>query len=188
MIVIIMRHGEAQEYSEVDNTRALTALGMRQCEITGAWLYDYLSTTNNLPESQECDNSAPKRPSEQHNTLDKFSIELALVSPYLRTQQSFTALAKHINVQDCKTVECIVPTDNVTQSLDVVHAYACQETPPKHLLLVSHMPLVSLLAGALCPDFDNHFFDTAEVLVINYDATRAKGKQLAMFSGHKASI
>ena len=182
MLVIIMRHGEAEDYSQSDRTRALTKLGVLQCENVGTQLQSYLSALKNQGGTS---NTGVNKPEVIKKTG---SVELALVSPYLRAQQSFAALAKHTNVQHCKTVDCIVPTENASQSADLIHAYACDEDGPQNLLVVSHMPLVSLLSSALCPQITSHFFDTAEAFVIDYDSESASGKLMTTIISQNAHV
>jgi phosphohistidine phosphatase len=48
-------------------------------------------------------------------------------------------------------------------------------------MLVSHMPLVSLLADKVCKGFNGKIFDTADILVIDYDSQTHSGQQMAFF-------
>jgi phosphohistidine phosphatase len=43
------------------------------------------------------------------------------------------------------------------------------------------MPLVSLLSDVVCHGFNARIFDTADVLMINYDFERSSGSQLGFY-------
>lgn len=163
MILIIMRHGEAQEYQEPDHLRALTEHGKKQCAELGLWLQSELANLN-------------------INT-DAEGISLALVSPFLRTQQSFKALSSAIKVKEQITIDTITPMGNASQCADLIHGYASDAQAPSCLLVVTHMPLVSLLSDKVCLDFDTQFFATANALLVDYNAENTIGTQLAFYQG-----
>jgi len=160
-----MRHGEAVEYKEPDHTRVLTEFGKRQCEGVGKWLQENLLA---LTSGSTCSVS---------------NVDLALVSPYIRAQQSFRAVAKHIDVAREVTIDTVTPYGNAAQSADLIHAYACDENAPKCMLIVTHMPLVSLLADRICPEFNAKYFDTADALMIDYSSETGIGEQLVLYQG-----
>jgi phosphohistidine phosphatase len=165
MILIIMRHGEAVDYREPDHTRPLSEYGQQQCENVGKWLGKNLMALSTTASNAVAD------------------IDFALVSPYLRTQQSFRALAKHITVRKQITTDSITPTGNPSHNADLIHAYANDVDGPKCMLVVTHMPLVSLLADKVCSGFNAQFFEPANTLVIDYAADTGIGKKLTMFKG-----
>lgn len=179
-MIIIMRHGEAVQYSEPDHTRALTRAGVGQCEGVGKWLNQCFQSLTQQSANLAKHQSEAKN---ANNVIVPASIDLALVSPYLRTQQSFQALSKHMNVVRSEISDLITPLADVTKIADLIHAYACDSAGPEHLLIVTHMPLVTLLSGEICADFEGQFFDTADTLVIDYDCACARGKTIAMFQG-----
>ncbi|MFT6269146.1 MAG: phosphohistidine phosphatase [Alphaproteobacteria bacterium] len=170
MILIIMRHGEAVEYREPDSTRALTDYGMQQCENVGKWLSQNLLRLSSVSERADASQVVA-------------NIDLALVSPYLRTQQTISALAKHVSVHNQETIEAITPIGNAAQCADLIHAYACDSDAPNCMLIVTHMPLVSLLSDRMCAGFNASFFDTADTLIIDYACDTGIGKQLVMYQG-----
>lgn len=170
MILIIMRHGEAVEYREPDHTRALTEFGKHQCENVGKWLMQQLPSLSGTTCAPVCD------------------IDLALVSPYLRTQQSYRSLAKHIHIAREVTIDAITPMGNAAQSADLIHAYATDSDAPKCMLVVTHMPLVSLLADKVCSGFNTSFFETADALVVDYDTHTAIGNKIVMFQGAQEEV
>mgnify|MGYP000217234034 CR=1 FL=1 len=143
MILIIMRHGEAGQYREPDSTRALTDYGTQQCENVGKWLSQNLFR---LSQGSDCADDG------------NVNVDLAIVSPYLRTQQTVSALAKYANIHKQETVAAITPIGNAAKCADLIHAYACDSQAPKCMLVVTHMPLVSLLSDLLCACFYTSFF------------------------------
>lgn len=162
MILFIMRHGQAVDYREPDHLRSLTDFGTKQCEQVGRWL------RASLPRfCPRCDDG----------------IDIAIVSPYLRTQQTCKAVAKGVNIKQQITFDAITPMGNAAQSADLIHGYAADDSPPKSLLVVTHMPLVSLLSDKICAGFNAKIFDTADTLVVDYDVNACIGEQLAFYQG-----
>lgn len=160
-----MRHGEAASYREPDHTRPLTSRGKSQCEAVGYWLNKNLrNITKDTAESLS-------------------SASLALVSPYLRTQQTYRAVAKHFCIEQQTTIDTITPVGNAAQCADLIHGYGTDTLPPKCIMVITHMPLVSLLADKLCAGFNAQIFQTADTLVIDYDVDSANGRQLFFFQG-----
>lgn len=154
-----MRHGEAEFYREPDATRALTPYGISQCERVGKWLT-------------------------QNKSL--VSIDLALVSPYLRTQQSLKAVNRHIPIKKQMVIDDITPMGNPARCADLLHGFAnaednIEEKSPTSVLVVTHMPLVSLLADRICVEFDARIFETADTLICEYDVNRGLALQNDFF-------
>jgi len=168
MILIIMRHGEAGDFSNPDHLRPLTASGKKQCQQAGVLLA----------------NSLKKYISKQNISSDEApSIDIALVSPFLRTQQSYRAVASGIKVNDMITIDAITPMGNAQQSADLIHGYATDTPAPKSMLVVTHLPLVSLLADKICPEFNAKIFEPADTLIIDYNTSTGRGEQLAYYQG-----
>lgn len=161
-----MRHGEAVDYREPDHSRVLTEFGKQQCEDVGKWLHKQLPI---LTLGAHC------------HVAD---IDLAIVSPYIRTQQTFRALSKHIKVERLVTLDTVTPLGNAEQSADLIHGYANDSSAPKCMLIVTHMPLVSLLADKICSGFNTQYFETADTLLVDYSAELGKGNQIALFQGN----
>ena len=165
MIVIVMRHGEAEDYRSPDHTRTLTNNGKQQCEAVGQWLRQNLSTLTE---------NTSKSVNEAHT---------ALVSPFLRTQQTFRAVAKHFSIKQQITIDTITPNGNALECADLIHGYATDTQPPDCLMIVTHMPLVSLLSDKICAGFNAKFFKPADTLIIDYDIDRAMGEEVYFFQG-----
>jgi phosphohistidine phosphatase len=156
MLLIIMRHGEATPYQANDKDRELTRFGISQSQLAGKRLAAFLSSRGLLN-----------------------SIDHVLVSPYRRAQQTFNALSESLQFNTQTSVEAITPMGSVDQVHDIIDGFAGEPDPPKQLMLVSHMPLVSLLADKVCLGFNGKIFDTADMLIIDYDPDTHRGIQLA---------
>lgn len=152
-----MRHGEAEPYNNDDVNRQLTRFGKTQSEYAGRRLAEYLQ-----------------------DDLNKPSIHKLLVSPYRRTQQTYQEVAKKIAISDKIDTDLIVPEANVQQATDYIHGLACSDNPPDNLMLISHMPFVSLLADKICFGFNAKIFTPADILIVDYNAKGQQGKQLAL--------
>jgi phosphohistidine phosphatase len=153
-----MRHGEAAPYQANDKDRELTRFGISQSQLAGKRLAAFLSSRGLLS-----------------------SIDRVLVSPYKRTQQTFNALSEYIQFHTQTSVEAITPMGNADQVHDIIDGFASESNPPEQLMLVSHMPLVSLLADKVCLGFNGKIFDTADTLIIDYDPDTHRGTQLALY-------
>ncbi|MGB3727171.1 MAG: phosphohistidine phosphatase SixA [Glaciecola sp.] len=173
MILIIMRHGDAGEYSSPDHSRPLTAVGKVQSQRVGKWLHNtieqFLSATHT---------------SDSLNDTREPAVDLAIVSPYLRTQQTFRAVNAGIKVHNQVTIDTITPMGNAQQTADLIQGYASDINAPKSMLVITHMPLVSLLADKVCADFNARIFETADTLIIDYNTDNGWGEQLAFYQGH----
>jgi len=153
-----MRHGEAAPYQANDRERELTRFGVSQSEVAGKRLSEFLSKQYLLS-----------------------SIDHVLVSPYRRTQQTFSALTEHIKFQAQTNLDEITPMGDASEVHDLIDGFANELEPPKQLMLVSHMPLVSLLSDKVCLGFNGKFFDTADMLIIDYNPDTHRGTQLALY-------
>ncbi|MFC3123370.1 phosphohistidine phosphatase SixA [Agaribacter flavus] len=157
MNLIIMRHGEAEPYETNDRNRHLTRFGKTQSEYAGRRLAEYLQ-----------------------NDLIKPEIDHLIVSPYLRTQQTYEAVSKKIMVKSKIDTDLITPEANIEHAADYIHAMATGSSAPKNLMLISHMPFVSLLADKICFGFNAKIFTPADILIVDYNVKGQQGKQLAL--------
>jgi phosphohistidine phosphatase len=158
MLLIIMRHGEAAPYQANDKERELTRFGVSQSELAGKRLAEFLSSQGLL------------------NAIDH-----VLISPYTRTQQTFGALAEHVQFKTQTKLDAITPMGDANEVHDLIDGFANELEPPKQLMLVSHMPLVSLLSDKVCLGFNGKIFDTADMLIIDYNPDTHRGTQLAFY-------
>ena len=143
MIIYLLRHGEAERFSHSDAERALTPRGRDEVKSAAGYLLsDFGSATSSNIESLD-----------QMNSLDALKAELqglyVMASPYKRAQQSAEIVRAFIgHPHQLSTVDAITPDSAPKEALRTiekeVERSACQR-----LLVVSHLPLVALLVGAL---------------------------------------
>ncbi|WP_395341714.1 phosphohistidine phosphatase SixA [Ningiella sp. W23] len=162
MLIILMRHGEAVPYQTNDQSRQLTDFGISQSLSAGLRLAELLKSRD-VPSS----------------------VDKALVSPYIRAQQTFSAVREHVKFEDITDTDAITPMSNLQSVHDIIDGYAQGSSPPAHLMLVTHMPLVSLLADKICHGFNGKIFDTADILIIEYDPDTHTGSQVALLESVK---
>lgn len=135
MKVYIMRHAEAGYSATSDSSRPLTPLGKQQCVAVALWF-------------------------KQQN----ISFDLAMVSPYLRTQQTLTILNQEISINKVETSQLLTPNcsaDNLVDNLTILPLMGISS-----VLLVSHLPLVGYLVNELCPSIAPPMFSPADVACI----------------------
>ncbi len=178
MILIIMRHGQAEGYREPDSSRSLTSTGIKQCEGVGVYLREFLGQVT-ADGSMQSELVSSLNPADCNEDLH---IDLALISPYLRTQQSFRAVAKGVKVERQVTLDSITPSGNAHESADIIHGFATDRNRPNVMLVVTHMPLVSLLSDRVCAGFNAKIFSPADTLIIDYNLEKGMGTQLAYSS------
>lgn len=129
-----MRHGEAGFSASSDANRTLTPRGNEQAIIAGQFLY------------------------EQH-----FAFDLALVSPYVRAQQTLNGLATKVQIAKRQTLADLVPGGNPNQ---VIATLSEQLTGLDNIIIVSHLPLVGYLVNELCPQLPPPMFSTAAIACV----------------------
>ncbi|PKH00382.1 phosphohistidine phosphatase SixA [Paraglaciecola sp. MB-3u-78] len=149
MKLIIMRHGEAERFREQDNTRSLTSLGEKQAITAGKWLYDYLGA--DLP------------------------IDIALVSSYVRAQQTYEQLSEHVVVIKKQICEDVIPEGDPKVAHDFIKVLYETASQPHVILVVSHMPFVSYFLEEVLFDKKSMLFDTSSVVIVDYDLAAGAG-------------
>jgi len=152
-----MRHGEAEPYQKNDKARNLTRFGKYQAEFAGRRLAEYLQSG-----------------------IEKPHVETTLVSPYVRTQQTFDCVSKQIASKLKTDCDMIVPEGDIEQFADYIQGVSMQDDAPQSLMIISHMPFVSLFADKLCAGFNGRIFTTADILIIDYNGNASSGMQLAL--------
>jgi len=158
MIIFVMRHGEAEPYKQDDQSRHLTRFGVTQSEHAAKWMIKQLNKNAKL------------------NPVD-----LALVSPYVRTIETLAAIESFLPIKTTERTDAVTPIGNAQQVQHFIDDTLLQNSSIQCLLVISHMPLVSLLSDALCHGFNARIFDTADVLMIEYDPVLSAGSQLAFY-------
>jgi phosphohistidine phosphatase len=158
MIIFVMRHGEAEPYKKDDQSRHLTKFGATQSEHAAKWMAKLLS---------------------KHTASNK--VDLTIVSPYVRTLETLGAVEKFLPLQRIVKTTMVTPVGNPNSVQDLIDGELLADDSIHCLLVISHMPLVSLLSDVICSGFNARIFDTSDVLMINYDAKRSKGGQVDFY-------
>jgi phosphohistidine phosphatase len=149
MKLIIMRHGEAERFRVQDNTRNLTRLGEKQAITAGKWLRDYLGA--DVP------------------------VDIAILSSYVRVQQTYEKLSKQIEVIEKQTCEDVIPEGNPKVAHDFINVLFKTPSKPSVILVVSHMPFVSYFLEDVHVGKKSMLFDTSSIVIIDYDLTAGAG-------------
>lgn len=138
MNIFIMRHGQAAPEALNDESRPLTTDGKAEVRLMAQWL-------------------APQVP----------QFERALVSPYLRAQQSWHQLSEILSAQQVDTCAEFTPDADVALAASLLLAYK-DVGEGGNILLVSHMPLVGYLVESLCPGIAPPSFPTAGLARLSF--------------------
>ncbi|WMC12036.1 phosphohistidine phosphatase SixA [Oceanimonas pelagia] len=139
MNIFIMRHGQAAPQASNDALRPLTEQGCEEVCLMAQWL-------------------APQVP-----VFDR-----VLVSPYVRSQQTWQQMSRFIpgiQVDDCNE---LTPDTDADLTASLILAY-CEPEREGNLLVVSHMPLVGFLIESLCPGTLAPIFVTAGIARITLE-------------------
>jgi phosphohistidine phosphatase len=155
MQIIIMRHGDAEPMQLNDKERGLTMLGEKQAQQAGRWLNKYY-----------------------HASKD---IELALVSPYKRAQQTYSQLVKQVKVGRKELCDDIVPEGCSVLVHECIDNLIDQNKVERNLLIVSHMPFVSYLFDELLGVKESLFFATSSCAIIDYSPENSAGQLLEVY-------
>jgi phosphohistidine phosphatase len=154
MKLIIMRHGEAENFRVYDKTRNLTNLGKKQASTAGKWLNDYLGDT---------------------------PVDIALVSSYVRAQQTYEKLSEQVAVTQKQECEDVIPEGNPKIAHEFIKVLFNDDAPPSVILIVSHMPFVSYFLEEVHADKHSMLFDTSSMVIIDYDLIVGAGKINSIF-------
>lgn len=152
MNIFIMRHGEAEAYREPDATRNLTAVGELQADCSAQWL---------------------QRQTQQLGLGGR--IDLVMVSPYVRAQQTMKRVVQQVAFQQIVENNDIIPDGNPRLVADYL---ALLTETTSSVLLVSHMPFVSFLSQELLGQGEPPSFATGDVLWLTITRGKAKLNQL----------
>ncbi|WP_087020414.1 phosphohistidine phosphatase SixA [Thaumasiovibrio subtropicus] len=140
MQILIMRHGEAQTFAHTDPLRPLTERGRLASIKMGQYLVE--------------------------KGIEK--VDLAMVSPYLRAEQTWRAVNTYLSAQSVETEEMITPYgDPETVSALIKATVAIRNL--ECMILVSHLPLVGYLTSELVPEMSPPMFPTSTVACIEYN-------------------
>lgn len=134
-----MRHGEAEYYAAEDALRALTAAGQQQ-SVTVA----------------------------QQLAASWHTLDLVLVSPYLRAQQTWSAIQAVCPLgPEVITLPELVPEADPATACAAILAYG-EIHQAQHILVVSHMPLLGYLLAEFIPGEIPLLFATSSISVIDF--------------------
>lgn len=147
MKIYIMRHGEATHFAASDAERELTPLGKSQ--------------------SLQAANEAA--------TKGLNNVELTLVSPYIRAQQTWDTIASSVNSKQVETCADITPYGQADDVYQFVLAKAKTEKL-ESVLLVSHLPLVGYLTAEFVRHINAPMFPTSGIVGIEFDLETEKGE------------
>jgi len=150
MKLIIMRHGEAERFQFQDKTRSLTSRGEKQAITAGKWLSDYLG--------------------------EGALVDIALVSSYVRAQQTYSQLSEQVVVSQKQVCEDVIPEGDPKIVHDFIKVLFEDSSQPRVILIVSHMPFVSYFLEEVHVDKQSMLFDTSSVVIVNYDIAIGAGK------------
>ncbi|MCO6523967.1 MAG: phosphohistidine phosphatase SixA [Candidatus Schmidhempelia sp.] len=136
MNIYIMRHGEAGYHASSDGQRALTAYGIKQSQQAGYWLKQ-----------------------------QSIELDYALVSPYVRAQQTFSEVNRIVPVRQVEVEPMLTPAGSAALVAD--YLLSLSDLNIEGLLVVSHLPLVGYLVNQLCPSVAPPMFNTAAITCIH---------------------
>ncbi|MGF1724251.1 phosphohistidine phosphatase SixA [Photobacterium nomapromontoriensis] len=140
MRIYIMRHGEAHNFAASDAERPLTERGQALSQQMASQLVHQL-----------------------HNGLD-----MVWVSPYLRAQQTWQAMASDLPApKQLVTVDDITPYGDAENVAAYIKAVIATEQP-ETLLVISHLPLVGYLTAELVPGLQAPMFITSSIAALDY--------------------
>ncbi|GAC36590.1 phosphohistidine phosphatase [Paraglaciecola psychrophila 170] len=145
-----MRHGEAERFRVQDSTRSLTSIGEKQARTAGKWLNNYLGVDS--------------------------PVDIALVSTYVRAQQTYQQLSKQVVVTEKQVCEYVIPEGDTKNAHDFVNVLFNDESQPRVILIVSHMPFVSYFLEEVHIDKQSMLFDTSSMVIVDYDLAVGGGK------------
>lgn len=142
-----MRHGEATHFAASDAERELTPLGK----------------TQSLNAATEAANKGLKH------------VDLTLVSPYIRAQQTWDTIAPSVISAKVETCVDITPYGQADDVYQFVMAKAKTENL-ESVLLVSHLPLVGYLTAEFVKHINAPMFPTSGIVGIEFDLETEKGE------------
>ncbi|KAA8996955.1 phosphohistidine phosphatase SixA [Affinibrenneria salicis] len=139
MQVLIMRHGDALPEAASDAVRPLSERGRDESRQMAQWL-----------EGQGLD------------------IERALVSPYVRAQQTLQTVRDVLTVRGAEEVlSQLTPGGDARYVASYLQALAQEKSGT--VLVVSHLPLVGYLVAELCPAESAPMFATSAIACVTLD-------------------
>jgi phosphohistidine phosphatase len=138
MQLFLMRHGESGFDAPSDRERTLTHHGRYQTGQMANLLSSKIS-----------------------------QLDLVLISPYLRAQQTWQVLSKHLpKPRKSVVLDDITPSGDPKTAADVILAYA-EQYKADNVLVVTHMPIVGFLVSELVAGIEPPIFATSAFVQID---------------------
>ncbi len=155
MQLYIVRHGEAEFDTKPDSARQLNLNGQQECESTGQWI------------AKQCSD-----------------FDIALVSPFVRAQQTWNVLQKQgVSAKKTEVLPELTPDSDPENSACLIKAYS---QGLEKVIVISHLPLVCFLVDEFvaetCP-----LFATGSTALIDINESQIKGSLLTMVSPSELS-
>ncbi|MEK9496291.1 phosphohistidine phosphatase SixA [Photorhabdus sp. P32] len=145
MQIFIMRHGDAALDAISDAARQLTPRGCDESQKMACWL-----------------------------AQQKHQIDLVLVSPYIRAEQTLQIVRKSLSLPDSEEVlSGLTPSGDAATVSSYLQFLA--EQGHNAVLIVSHLPLVSYLVAELCPVETPPMFATSAMICVDLNSQTGKG-------------
>lgn len=135
-MIVLIRHGSAVVNFDSDPTRELTDEGRNQIKQRR----DYLKNLN-------------------------ITFDIGMVSPYIRTLQSYEILRKDLKINKTNITKELLPN----ASYDIADYLRFLNDDGKNVIVVSHMPLVGYITSSLCGSQVHNFFDPGDMYILEYD-------------------
>ncbi|MCC5854868.1 MAG: phosphohistidine phosphatase SixA [Idiomarina sp.] len=157
MKLYVMRHGEAEPPQAgrglpgADALRPLTGRGRRETEVATEWLKSKSAT-----------------------------FDMAIVSPYVRTQETFAIVREHIPVEVTEISEQVTPEQDAEAFASELMA-RLQLEPAQTVLIVSHMPFVCYLISYLDRCMQPPLFPTSGIAVVEAEPLAMCGKVIEFY-------
>jgi phosphohistidine phosphatase len=157
-----MRHGDAVMAVHNDRDRILSDKGKQQSVQSAKWLNQFISDNNT-------------------------KIDISLVSPYIRAQQTFTSMKSDIQLNTSLTANSfdtkeITPSGNISIAHRNLDALILENQNAQAILLVSHLPFISYLLDEICNIQHSMIFCTGAIACIEYDISQSVGKLITVFT------
>ena len=124
MKIFVMRHGDAHLSAGSDMQRPLSPIGESEAAHATDWLCE-------------------------HYFAEEQNIDYAMVSPYLRTKQTFAKVTEKFNVTRTEYTRDIIPSASASVAQDYLDTVLAAHPEIENVLLVTHMPFVSYFVEAL---------------------------------------
>lgn len=138
MQLFLMRHGEASFDAPSDKERMLTDTGRYNTRLMANWL-----------------------------TQTASKIDLVLVSPYLRAQQTWQEVSKHLpEPRHLLVLDDITPNGDPKFAVDAILAYG-EQYQADSILVIAHMPILGYMVSELVAGTEAPLFATSAIAQID---------------------